>query len=62
MSVYESMEVLGNAIDSIENLLAAMPLLLPPAVHLEALKPSLEGVVEKLKGVYRVETGDDPWA
>lgn len=57
----ETMEVVGEVADSIENLLAAMKLPLSPTMHLDALRQSLPKLAADLRKVYIVETGDDPW-
>lgn len=61
MATYESMEVLGMQIDAIDNLLGALKLPLPPALHIAGLTPNLETIVQKLREVYIAETGDNPW-
>lgn len=61
MSTYESMEMLGEQADRLNNLLGAMQLPLPPEQHLSALKPALFEIMEKLREVYFVETGENPW-
>lgn len=61
MDKYGTMETLGNQIDTLGNLLGAMKLPMPAAMNLEMLKPALEGVVKKLREVYTLETGEDPW-
>lgn len=48
-------EACGCAVDSIDNLLQAMTMPLPPAMHLAALR-------KQLHDAYVKETGDDPWA
>lgn len=62
MATYESMEMLGMQADTLENLLGAMKLPLPAQMHLDMLRPALEGVMQKLREVYVLETGDNPWA
>lgn len=57
----DSMELLGAQVDTIENLLAAMSLPLPPQLHLDALRPALTSVAENLRRVYVSVTGDNPW-
>jgi len=61
MSTYESMEILGTTADSLESLLAATQLPMPAEVHLQAIKLSLPALIKKLRDVYVIETGDNPW-
>lgn len=58
---YESMEVLGEQADTLNNLLGAMQLPLPAEQHMAMLKPALFRVMEKLREVYVTETGENPW-
>lgn len=57
----ENAEKLGKASDTIDNLIHAMQLPLPPATHLAALKASLPALRDELRKVYVSETGQDPW-
>lgn len=57
----ENMEALGEQADTLDNLLSAMQLPLPPQMHLDALRPSLLQVMEKLREIYVAETGYNPW-
>lgn len=59
---YESMEVLGEQIETLDNLLGAMALPMPAEFHLTQLRGLLPKVSAALKRVYVTETGDDPWA
>lgn len=61
MATYENMELLGMQIDSIDNLLSALKLPLPPATHIAGLTQNLEKIVKNLRQVYIAETGDNPW-
>jgi hypothetical protein len=61
MSTYESMELLGMQADTLNNLLGAMQLPIPPETHLAVLKTELFKVMEKLREIYVLETGDNPW-
>ncbi len=58
---YESMELLGMAADDVNNLLGAMQLPLPAEQHLAMLKPALFKIMERMREVYILETGDNPW-
>lgn len=58
---YESMELLGMAADTLDNLYHALMLPLPPAMHVEQLKAALPDVIARLRKVYVAETGDNPW-
>lgn len=55
-------EACGRAVDSIDNLLQAMTMPLPPATHLTALRGSLADLRKQLHAAYVKETGSDPWA
>lgn len=59
---YESMEKLGMLSDRIDNLLGAMKLALPAQFHLDRLKAALPEIRDGMREVYKLETGDDPWA
>lgn len=61
MQTYESMEVLGEQADSLNNLLGAMELPFSPSQHMEMLRPAIFRIMEKLREVYVIETGDNPW-
>jgi hypothetical protein len=55
------MEDLGKAADTLDNLIAAMELPLPPEMHLSALKSSLPRLRDTLRDIYCTKTGDNPW-
>jgi len=52
---------LGEIIDSIDNLVSAMDLPMPPQMHLDILKGSLTEKVKELKEFYIAEENDNPW-
>jgi hypothetical protein len=54
-------ETTGRAADKLDNLLAGMVMPLPPQMHLDCLKESLQDLSKDLKSAYREETGEDPW-
>lgn len=58
----ERIEKIGQLSDTIDNLLHAMQLPLPPKMHLDSLKGNLESVRDELREIYTEETGDNPWA
>lgn len=53
---------LGDAVDTLSNLLAAMKLPLPPQLHIDGLTASLPRLRDKLRDVYVSESGENPWA
>lgn len=54
MSTYESMEVLGMAIDTLDNLLSAMSVPLPDHLHMQGLRAELPKLRDSLrKGLHR---------
>lgn len=57
----ENMERLGTAADTVNNLLGALQLPMPPAFHVEMMKRELFKLMEELRAVYIAETGDNPW-
>lgn len=59
---YESMELLGMQIDTLENLQGALKLPMPASLHVQGIQLSLPDVVAALKRVYIAETGDNPWS
>lgn len=61
MPTYESMELLGMQADRLRDLMGAMELPLDAASHLVMIRPVLFDVMEKLREVYIIETGDNPW-
>jgi hypothetical protein len=62
MPTYESMELLGMQADRIDDLIGALALPLPDSLHVQALREALPGIRNRLRRVYVLETGDDPWA
>ena len=57
----DSMEELGKASDTIDNLLGAMQLPLPAQLHLDQLRRSLPEIRDTMRRVYVERTGDNPW-
>jgi hypothetical protein len=57
----ENAEDLGKAADTVDNLIHAMMLPMPSAVHLQALKESLPALRDRLRAIYIAETGENPW-
>ncbi len=58
----ESMEMLSEAAERLDNLTYGLKLPMPPAFHIEQLKSILPDIVKSLRAVYVAETGDDPWS
>jgi hypothetical protein len=57
----QRIEKVGQLSDTIDNLLHAMQLPLPPQMHLSSLKGNLESVRDELREIYTEETGENPW-
>lgn len=57
----DNMERIGFASDTLENLVAALSLPLPPTMHIQALKETLPEMVKILREVFVSETNDNPW-
>lgn len=57
----QHIEEIGLVADSINNLLGALALPLPPQMHIEGLKPNLFSLMERLREVYVAEAGENPW-
>jgi hypothetical protein len=51
----------GELIDTLDNLVHAMELALPPAVHVKHLKSNLAELVKDFKATYVDATGENPW-
>jgi len=58
---YESMEMLGMAADTLDNLYGALQLPIPAQMHVEQMKAQLPLLRDKLRAIYVIETGDNPW-
>lgn len=54
-------EKLGQAIDSVENLMYALQLNMPAQFHVEQMKNQLPDLVAKLKEGFIEATGENPW-
>jgi hypothetical protein len=59
---YEAIEKLGEAADTVDNLIGALQLPLDPRMHVEQLKLALPKLSATLKAVYVAQTGDNPWS
>jgi hypothetical protein len=57
----EARELLGQAIDSVDNLVYSLNLPLPPQLHVESLRKLLPKEVKKLKQGFVAVTGENPW-
>ena len=58
---YESMELLSMQAETLDNLIGALALPMPAALHVEQMKRKLPAIRDALRKVYVVETGDNPW-
>lgn len=54
-------EAAGSAIDTCDNLLAALGLPLDAKIHLEGVTHGLREIRRKLHAAYVETLGDDPW-
>lgn len=54
-------EEIGQEIDKIDNILAAMELPMSAEFHLEQLKKQLPEISKNLKGLYVELTDNSPW-
>ena len=54
-------EVLGQAIDKLDSLAAALTLPLPADMHVQQLKRALPEIVRELKSEFAAVTGENPW-
>jgi len=57
----ELLDALGKIADSIDNIMAATELPLPPAMHLEQIKYRLPEWSAQIKGIYVELCGENPW-
>lgn len=57
----DSKEKIGALSDTLDNILHAAKLPLPPKMHLEQLTAHIEQARDILRRVYYVETGENPW-
>lgn len=57
----ESKDTIGELSDTLDNLLHAAKLPLPPQMHLTQLTAHIEQARDILRRVYYVETGENPW-
>lgn len=52
---------LGEIADTIDNLSHATKIALPAEAHLEALRPALEELCDRLRRLYVAVSGQNPW-
>ena len=57
-----NIEKVAEVAETLDNLLGALQLPMPPAFHVEQMKSHLPDLREKLRAVYVAETGENPWA
>lgn len=58
----QNLEELGEAVDRLSNLIAALSIPMPMHLHVAAMKESLPSLRDALRGVYVSESGENPWA
>ena len=57
----QSIEVLGQQIDTLDNLAHALLMPLPAQIHVDMLRKSLPEAVAELKRGFTEVTGENPW-
>lgn len=57
----EARELLGQAIDRVDNITHALNLAAPPSFHVEQIKALLPEIVKDLKAGFVGVTGENPW-
>ena len=57
----DAQEKLGEQIDRIDNLRAALDLPMPPAFHVEQMKELLTDLSVEIKKAFTELTGENPW-
>lgn len=57
----ETLERIGQMVDTAENGLAATAIPLPPSVHVEGLKAVLAKLRDEAKAIYLASGGEDWW-
>jgi hypothetical protein len=57
----DKFEVLGQLIDSLDNLANGLNIPMPAEFHINQLKKLLPEKVEELKNIYVEITNDNPW-
>lgn len=58
---YSQWEDVGLVADTLDNLIHALALPMPPAFHLERLRAALPGVRDRLRAAFVAAVGDNPW-
>ena len=53
---------LGEDIDTLDNLIGALQLPLPPSMHVEQLKRALPELCRAMKQHYAEALGENPWS
>ena len=61
MNEDEALEELGQCVDTIDSLAAAMAMPIPADMHLKALRGSLPGLKQRIKQAYLALGGEDVW-
>lgn len=57
----DAQENLGQQIDRIDNLRAALDLPMPPEFHVKQMKESLDDLSAEIKKAFIELTGENPW-
>ena len=59
--VSDSMQLLAEVAETLDNLTGALMLPMQPAFHVQQMKVQLPELRDKLRQVYAKETGENPW-
>jgi len=62
MTKDEALEELAQCVDTVDNLVSAMEISVPPKIHVSALKESLPHLKSRIKQVYFELGGNDVWS
>lgn len=57
----EKLEKLGQAIDSLDNIIHTLKLPLPDSLHVKSMRDILPELLDKLKEGFMEATGETPW-
>lgn len=57
----DNLEIIGQEVDRIDNLISALSIPMPAEMHIEQLKSILPEISAKIKEALFAETGENPW-
>jgi len=61
MKKEQALEELGQCVDTVSNLMAALTMPLDPSLHIQGIKGSLPDLKDKIKAAYLSLGGEDVW-